>query len=349
MHITLFMSADFTFVISFSTSCFSWWYTPVVIFSYIYIFYSYSQTDAPSKAVVRPCKRLTAQEVCYQRMQMAQQQAAQLSASIKVASLSSSSSFSGEKKRIAHRPHPQISSLKTSTCAFQLWLNFEHSYICYFLICVRASYICLCWSDQVPQMLNQLTAKRCPPVGLSRLKQQLEFYPRPHLQSRRRERHTCPPWRYLKLPACVLLYCHSVLEGLICVFCMSEISFCQHIPVHLWRLIIEVDCLFNLQNILLVWCCLFQSTSMTRPVIPSEFGAKVPTNIRQRYLNAFIDECVKFCPSEEDAFQMVWTTSLQQLDLKLLITAGLTDICSCLLSQLILLVDFVSRCIQRDS
>lgn len=49
----------------------------------------------------------------------------------------------------------------------------------------------------------------------------------------------------------------------------------------------------------------FQSSSMKRPVIPSEFGAKVPTNIRQRYLNTFIDECVKFCPSEEAAFQMV--------------------------------------------
>lgn len=44
---------------------------------------------------------------------------------------------------------------------------------------------------------------------------------------------------------------------------------------------------------------------MKRPVIPTEFGAKVPTNIRQRYLNTFIDECVKFCPSEEAAFRMV--------------------------------------------
>lgn len=44
---------------------------------------------------------------------------------------------------------------------------------------------------------------------------------------------------------------------------------------------------------------------MRRPVIPTEFGAKVPTNVRQRYLNAFIDECVKFCPSEDEAFQMV--------------------------------------------
>ncbi|KAG7230582.1 hypothetical protein INR49_025299 [Caranx melampygus] len=47
-----------------------------------------------------------------------------------------------------------------------------------------------------------------------------------------------------------------------------------------------------------------KSTSMKRPVIPTEFGAKVPTNIRQRYLNTFIDECVKFCRSQEAAFQM---------------------------------------------
>lgn len=44
---------------------------------------------------------------------------------------------------------------------------------------------------------------------------------------------------------------------------------------------------------------------MRRPVIPTEFGAKVPTNIRQRYLNTFIDECIKFCPSEDAAFDMV--------------------------------------------
>lgn len=48
-----------------------------------------------------------------------------------------------------------------------------------------------------------------------------------------------------------------------------------------------------------------QSSSMKRPIIPTDFGAKVPTNVRQRYLNIFIDECVKFCPAEDAAFQMV--------------------------------------------
>lgn len=75
------------------------------------------QADAPSKTAMRPYKRLSAQEVCYQRMQMAQQQAAQLSASVKAASQSSSASFSGERKRIAHRPNPQMTSSKTSMSA----------------------------------------------------------------------------------------------------------------------------------------------------------------------------------------------------------------------------------------
>ncbi|XP_018427739.1 PREDICTED: RNA exonuclease 1 homolog, partial [Nanorana parkeri] len=42
--------------------------------------------------------------------------------------------------------------------------------------------------------------------------------------------------------------------------------------------------------------------ALKRPVIPTEYGAKVPTNIRQRYLNIFIDECLKFCVSQKEAF-----------------------------------------------
>ncbi|XP_063311959.1 RNA exonuclease 1 homolog isoform X1 [Pelobates fuscus] len=45
-----------------------------------------------------------------------------------------------------------------------------------------------------------------------------------------------------------------------------------------------------------------QSASLKRPVIPTEFGAKVPTTVRQRYLNLFIDECLKFCRTEQEAF-----------------------------------------------
>lgn len=54
---------------------------------------------------------------------------------------------------------------------------------------------------------------------------------------------------------------------------------------------------------------------MKRPIIPTEFGAKVPTNIRQRYLNTFIDECVKFCQSEEVAFHMVGTVFSRSVQL----------------------------------
>lgn len=56
-------------------------------------------------------------------------------------------------------------------------------------------------------------------------------------------------------------------------------------------------------NLAIFWP--LQSSSLKRPIIPTEFGAKIPTNIRQRYLNTFIDECVKFCPSEDVAFQTV--------------------------------------------
>ncbi|XP_068089964.1 RNA exonuclease 1 homolog isoform X3 [Hyperolius riggenbachi] len=44
------------------------------------------------------------------------------------------------------------------------------------------------------------------------------------------------------------------------------------------------------------------SATLKRPVIPVEYGAKVPTTIRQRYLNMFIDECLKFCCSHQEAF-----------------------------------------------
>ncbi|XP_040263493.1 RNA exonuclease 1 homolog [Bufo bufo] len=45
-----------------------------------------------------------------------------------------------------------------------------------------------------------------------------------------------------------------------------------------------------------------QSAALKRPVLPTEFGAKVPTTVRQRYLNLFIDECLVSCPSQEEAF-----------------------------------------------
>ncbi|XP_017276074.1 RNA exonuclease 1 homolog [Kryptolebias marmoratus] len=161
-------------------------------------------TDAPSKSVVRPYKRPTPQEMCYQRMQIAQQQAAQLSASQR-----SSPGVSGEKKRIAHRPNPQTPSSKTSPAHDK-----------------PATSQVLSPSQSFQGVKSQTTA--------------------------------------------------GILSKTSSTVLQTRVA---HTPT-------------------------MKSTSMKRPVIPSEFGAKVPTNIRQRYLNTFIDECVKFCASEEAAFHM---------------------------------------------
>lgn len=64
------------------------------------------QAEVPSKPVVRPYRPPTAQEVCYQRIQLAQQQAAQLAVAVQKASLS----LPGEKRRIAHVPNVAISA-----------------------------------------------------------------------------------------------------------------------------------------------------------------------------------------------------------------------------------------------
>lgn len=70
------------------------------------------QAEPSSKPMVRPYRRPTAQEVCYQRMQMAQQQAAQLATAVKTTGTTSSpaAGLLGEKRRVAHRPNPALSS-----------------------------------------------------------------------------------------------------------------------------------------------------------------------------------------------------------------------------------------------
>ncbi|XP_068175186.1 RNA exonuclease 1 homolog isoform X2 [Antennarius striatus] len=162
-------------------------------------------SDTPSKAVVRPYKWLSAQEVCYQRMQMAQQQAAQFSASVRAAQ-SSTASFSGERKRIAHRPKPQTTCTKAD-------------------VKPAASRV-LSPSQGNPAVRTQTTA--------------------------------------------------GTLSKTMSTVTQRRVA---HTPT-------------------------LKSSSMKRPIVPTEFGARVPTNIRQRYLNTFIEECVKFCPSEDTAFQM---------------------------------------------
>ena len=42
-----------------------------------------------------------------------------------------------------------------------------------------------------------------------------------------------------------------------------------------------------------------------RPTIPADYGSKVPTAVRQRYLNMFIDEALKIYHNEKDAFDRV--------------------------------------------
>lgn len=96
---------------------------------------------------------------------------------------------------------------------------------------------------------------------------------------------------------CVCTSLHNHVSWLADAGCLSKEKNLPNLNLD----VIYCQCSLSVFNI-------FQSSSMKRPVIPTEFGAKVPTNVRQRYLNTFIDECVKFCPSEDVAFQMVWIT-----------------------------------------
>ncbi|XP_069734088.1 RNA exonuclease 1 homolog isoform X2 [Phaenicophaeus curvirostris] len=165
--------------------------------------------EVPSKPVVRPYRPPTAQEVCYQRIQLAQQQAAQLAVAVQKASLS----LPGEKKRIAHVPNAAFSAAAKQSLASS--------------------------KMSVP-------GKSVPPSNDS-------------------EAPT------VSLKACTLAGMASKTTSTVV---QKRIA---HVPS-------------------------LQSTSLQRPVIPTEFGAKVPTNIRQRYLNLFIDECLKFCSSSQEAF-----------------------------------------------
>ena len=45
--------------------------------------------------------------------------------------------------------------------------------------------------------------------------------------------------------------------------------------------------------------------SLPRPRILVEYGAKVPQSQRQRYLDRIVDEYLRICPTEKDAFEKV--------------------------------------------
>lgn len=91
-----------------------------------------AQTESSMNAPPKPQRRLTAQEMCYQRMQIAQQQAAQLTASAAknaspVPRPLSSAAGAGEKRRLMHRPNPAlVSAKKPGTLKFLLKTNEMH-------------------------------------------------------------------------------------------------------------------------------------------------------------------------------------------------------------------------------
>ncbi|XP_059726213.1 RNA exonuclease 1 homolog isoform X4 [Haemorhous mexicanus] len=165
--------------------------------------------EAPSKPVVRPYRPPTAQEVCYQRIQLAQQQAAQLAGAVQKTSLC----LPGEKRRIAHVPNAAL------TAAAKQSLGSSKA-------TVGGRSVTPSNDSEAPT----LPLKPCTLAGMAS-----------------KTTSTIVPKRVAHVPS-------------------------------------------------------LQSTTLQRPVIPTEFGAKVPTNIRQRYLNLFIDECLKFCSSSQEAF-----------------------------------------------
>uniref|UniRef100_A0A8C3N5M6 Uncharacterized protein n=1 Tax=Geospiza parvula TaxID=87175 RepID=A0A8C3N5M6_GEOPR len=158
--------------------------------------------ETPSKPVVRPYRPPTAQEVCYQRIQLAQQQAAQLVGAVQKTSLC----LPGEKRRIAHVPNAALTAAAKQTVGGRSVTPSNDS------------------------EASTLPLKPCTLAGMAS-----------------KTTSTIVPKRVAHVPS-------------------------------------------------------LQSTTLQRPVIPTEFGAKVPTNIRQRYLNLFIDECLKFCSSSQEAF-----------------------------------------------
>ncbi|KAK9409156.1 RNA exonuclease 1 like [Crotalus adamanteus] len=178
--------------------------------------------EVPSKPVVRPYRPPTAQEVCYQRIQLAQKQAAQLAqqwpqqplptTKLPVAARRTSIVMhKGERKRIAHVPSAALSAV----------------------------------SKLVPGNLKKII----PPASVASSN---------------------------GVDASVLKA--RTLAGMASkTTTTSATKRIAHTPT-------------------------LQSTTLKRPVIPTEYGAKVPTNIRQRYLNLFIDECLKFCPTQQGAF-----------------------------------------------
>ncbi|RMC00814.1 hypothetical protein DUI87_22498 [Hirundo rustica rustica] len=199
--------------------------------------------EAPSKPVVRPYRPPTAQEVCYQRIQLAQQQAAQLVGAVQKTSLC----LPGEKRRIAHVPNAALTAAAKQNffiLAFKL-VKLPNLYP-FGDLDLRKSQLAALAFDSLGSSKATLGGRSVTPSNDS-------------------EAPTLP------LKPCTLAGMASKTTSTIVPKRVA------HVPS-------------------------LQSTALQRPVIPTEFGAKVPTNIRQRYLNLFIDECLKFCSSSQEAF-----------------------------------------------
>ncbi|XP_073401707.1 RNA exonuclease 1 homolog isoform X2 [Dendrobates tinctorius] len=162
---------------------------------------STNNVDSPSSAVIQPYRRLNPQEICYQRIQKAQEQAVQLLAQHKASLSPRITQETDPMKRIAKLS----GSLSSIICEKNAHLGTGET-------CNGSSAIKLRTPSGMASKTSSVTSKRR-----------------------------------------------------------------SHVPS-------------------------LQSAALKRPVLPTEFGAKVPTTIRQRYLNLFIDECLKFCQPQEEAF-----------------------------------------------
>ncbi|XP_056428342.1 RNA exonuclease 1 homolog isoform X2 [Hyla sarda] len=164
---------------------------------------SANNVDSPSKAAIRPYGRPTPQEICYLRIQKAQEQAAQLLAQQNIDLLSSFAQKSDPMKSIEKMP----GSLSSVFCKKNLQLDTVDT----------------CNSSSSTIKLRTLSGMTSKTKSTTKQKRQ------------------------------------------------------AHVPS-------------------------LQCAALKRPVLPTEFGAKVPTTIRQRYLNLFIDECLTSCESQQEAF-----------------------------------------------
>ncbi|XP_040178521.1 RNA exonuclease 1 homolog isoform X3 [Rana temporaria] len=193
-----------------------------------------NHADLSSKHVVRPYRRPTPQEICYQRIQKAQEQAAQL------------------MSQKAQEQAAQLMSQKAQEQVAQLM------------------------SQQKSSRLNSSVQKS--PLSLPGDAKRIARVPSSQSST------TCQlllPERKRTLSANSASTAALKMQTLTGMASKTSSTTVQKRQAHIPSL---------------------KSAALKRPVIPTEYGAKVPTSIRQRYLNIFIDECLKCCVSEKEAF-----------------------------------------------